>query len=537
MSKLINGEELEQLLNQPRALRSLLDQGKVFFRLNDQKTIEIVENKNNEAKLLIDFEEANTNFEQIEDPVEKAEAYRDLARSLGEIVKKDRADSQENLLEKSELISEQRKKIEELENESKLINEQLLNSKELINESDGRKTELLEKIELLTREKTELNTQLEKINTTFQGFNIDEVIENIKKAAEQYQNINRPDLNETIGEISLELNQLKPALVEIQGFLQNQIMQVEAKDVIAGIPMFNGDIKQLDGFVNSCELYYNMVEQNQRDTVLKIIKAKITGEALSKAGPFADTINTWALLKKRLIEKIKKPVSIEYAQEDLNQVFQKKDESIEDYGSRVKSKLKKLNEAIKTLSENDEQSQVLRKMNEKLAISKFEQNIRDSTIKVLVSAAGKLSLDECVSFAMQKELTEMNKNIKTCNFCGIIGHEEKNCRRKNNNSGGNSNQKKFSGNGNSQQNRNTNKNNQNSERKQFTNSSKNDEKPSSSGFSSNNWKSQKSNFQQNKNNNEKPRDSQKSVKTVSNDEKEDLKTVKEVLDQANGSKN
>lgn len=103
-------------------------------------------------------------------------------------------------------------------------------------------------------------------------------------------------------------------------------------DVILGIPVFSGDTKQLDTFLNTCGVYYNIVSDAQRPDTLKIIKAKITGEALSKAGPLGDDLNKWELLKKRLKERIKKHTLLEYANEDLCKTFQRRDESMEDFG-------------------------------------------------------------------------------------------------------------------------------------------------------------------------------------------------------------
>lgn len=538
MSESINKKEFEELLSQPRLLRSLYQHGKIFCELNERNRIEIVGTIDRHESIIIDdFTEGNKNFEQIVDDKERAEAYRDLAKTLEEIIDKEKQDNLRNLEENSKFIKNQQIEIEKVENELKVTKEQLLNSKELVNQLSDKNIELKNSLILIEEKSTELNKKIEKTQNLCDEINLENIIQKILKlyTEKNTEGEEKENLNETISSIALNLR--------TQHLLQNNLnMQVEAKDVISGIPMFNGDVKLLDGFLNACELYHGLVEENQKTTVLKIIKAKITGEALSKAGPFGDDMNTWQLLKKQLIEKIKKPVSLEYAQEDLNQVFQKKDESIEDYGTRVKAKLKKLNEASKTITESSEQVKVLRKMNEKHAISKFEQNIRNQTIKVLVSAAGKLTLDECISFAMQKELTEKNRNIKACSICGLTNHSEETCRRKKNGRdiSGNFNRKKFNdNNGNGQQNRNFNRS-QNFDRKQFYSSPKNEQKPSTSGYSSNNYKNQYSNFQRPKNGNngnEKSNETQKNVKVVTGDENNDMATVKEVLKDAQNSKN
>lgn len=172
-----------------------------------------------------------------------------------------------------------------------------------------------------------------------------------------------------------------------------------------------------------------LVAEDKRESLLEIIKAKISGDALNKIQPIGE-LNTWELLRKRLREKVGKHVSIEYAQEDLNSICQKTDETIEKYGDRVKKKLRALNDAMRNETQNEAERIVLRKVNEKHAISKFEQNLKDTTIKVLTSAAAKSSLEESIQFAMQKELLEKTKNVVTCSFCGFKNHSSDECRKK-----------------------------------------------------------------------------------------------------------
>lgn len=80
----------------------------------------------------------------------------------------------------------------------------------------------------------------------------------------------------------------------------------------------------------------------------------------------------------------------------MNNSFQDPDGTIENYGSRIKNKLKKLNEASRSMTEVETEFKIISKMNEKKAIAKFGQNLRNPNVKVLVSAAQKQTLDECI---------------------------------------------------------------------------------------------------------------------------------------------
>lgn len=207
---------------------------------------------------------------------------------------------------------------------------------------------------------------------------------------------------------------------------------LELKDVITAIPIFSGNRKDLDTFTNTCDLYVELISPSDRPHLIKIIKTKITGEALAKISPIA-SLTTWPEIRKKLKEKINKTITVEYAREDLNNVKQFKDESIEAYSNRIRGKLRSLNEAVKEMTESDTEITVIRKINEKQAINKFEQHIRNNTLRMMVSAAAKDSLDECIAFALQKEISFKPNMIQTCSHCGMNNHDTMECRRRNNN--------------------------------------------------------------------------------------------------------
>lgn len=224
-------------------------------------------------------------------------------------------------------------------------------------------------------------------------------------------------------------------------------MAITMKDVIKfNIPFYKGLENELDGFINTCQMYYTITPENLRATLLTIIKSKLTGDAYSKMQPL-DSYENWQALQTGLKKKLKKPLSYEYAQEQVSSIFQKQDESIENFGSRARKLLIQLNDATRTVSEEQAELTAYRKTNEKLAISKFTQNLRNQNIKTLLAAANKTSLEECITFAMEKELSEKNSNIKTeptttatttatvapatktCTFHKNSNHTEEECRR------------------------------------------------------------------------------------------------------------
>lgn len=204
-------------------------------------------------------------------------------------------------------------------------------------------------------------------------------------------------------------------------------------DLMNAIPVFEGHQKDLDYFISTCSTYNDQIEDTQKDMFVSIIKTRLKGIALTKMEPVHE-LNTWALIKTRLEEKFKRPMNYEAAQDEISNIRQSRTDSIETYGNNVRLALHKLNKAAETLSTENGALKLLRGANEKLAIRKFEQGLYNSNLKICVGARDHTTLDLAITYAMQKEGLYRNESRTRCNFCNILGHTEKECRRKQQNS-------------------------------------------------------------------------------------------------------
>lgn len=201
------------------------------------------------------------------------------------------------------------------------------------------------------------------------------------------------------------------------------------KDLVSAIPTYNGDERQLETFINICSKYYSLIEVDQKPQFVTIVQTKITGEALADLQPI-DDLKNWPDIKAKLEEKVRTPDTYEFAQEELSTIRQKKGESMEEYGKRIRKGLEKLNLATKSLTQEEAAMIPLRKANEIHAIRKFEQNMFDEKIKLMIGAANFNSLRDAIKFSMNKELFHKTTSVKTCSFCKNIGHIEEECRKK-----------------------------------------------------------------------------------------------------------
>lgn len=104
---------------------------------------------------------------------------------------------------------------------------------------------------------------------------------------------------------------------------------------------------------------------------------------------------------------------------EMAMVRQKNNESIQDYGNRVKIVLKKLHEASSRMC--PEAAGALRIANERNAINKFEQNLLDTTLRITVNATSKDTLKQSIIIAMEKEIWLKGSNVVSCTFAKSQG--------------------------------------------------------------------------------------------------------------------
>lgn len=209
----------------------------------------------------------------------------------------------------------------------------------------------------------------------------------------------------------------------------NTMAALSYTDIINAIPIFEGHQKDLDYFISTCSTYNEIVKDEQKSMFLSIVKTKLKGIALTKMEPFSE-MTTWQMVQTRLEEKFKRPLNFEIAQDEISNIRQARNDSIEIYGNNIRFALHKLNKASESLTTDENALKLLRTANEKLATRKFEQGLYNINLKLCVGAKDCNSLDTAISYAMQKENLYKNESRDRCNYCHIVGHTENECRRK-----------------------------------------------------------------------------------------------------------
>lgn len=247
---------------------------------------------------------------------------------------------------------------------------------------------------------------------------------NTTESEQSDQNKFRSDNN-----TDFNLNNLTPEAEE---------MALTIPAILSGVEKFTSKSReQIESFIASAILYNELASEDRdlKAVVLKTVRSRLA--AVTKLGNVKNL--TFDQIIARIREKFQIDISFDAAQEKLISIQQGKNESIDDYGERIKKLVDIMNAACMNDNEAVQNAQV--DMNEKLAIRKFKQNLQDKNLRLLTLSSTHNNLFEAISFAVEKHGEINTTNVKTnavaneappkakkyCNICKRKSHNTKDC--------------------------------------------------------------------------------------------------------------
>ena len=128
-----------------------------------------------------------------------------------------------------------------------------------------------------------------------------------------------------------------------------------------------------------------------------------------------DQYENWEALRTVLKEKFKSIFSYDIARENISEIQQNQRESVEEYSVRARKLLEDLNKANSGFTDQAE-IRVVKSLNEKLAITKFKQNIFNDDLRILVQARKDGTLEEAITHALEQDMGLKQTNLVKCNY-------------------------------------------------------------------------------------------------------------------------
>jgi hypothetical protein len=194
------------------------------------------------------------------------------------------------------------------------------------------------------------------------------------------------------------------------------------------IPSTDG-VKDLQKFFDLGDKYSARIpNQNIVDFQLLIL-AKLEGKAYELCRNLEEI--TWENVKRALENAFSEKKSISLLNIELANCFQKEDESIAEFGTRIKTIIRKLSKAYK-----EQDANIVFYDTDAPALSAFEDGLIDPNMRILVKS-NCVSLDDALKLATIEENRKKNKLEKSlisqlnsttiCTFCSGTNHNLHNC--------------------------------------------------------------------------------------------------------------
>lgn len=241
---------------------------------------------------------------------------------------------------------------------------------------------------------------------------------------------------------TLTLETSENNITEFKGVpkLESKLKMVSFKDIssmIKSIDSFGGPSKNikldLDKFCNGVELIWDNLgdDKNSQKLFLKMIKNKLCDNAYEIVR--YTEFENWFALKKALQNKFVIRRSQGVVASELVNAKQTKNSEIRTFANNVQNLLNELNE-ICIEKQGLDSADIIKKINEDLALNAFENGIFNPFLKTIVKSFHFDNLEKSIEKAIDEEkchVTVKSEDI-ICTFCKKKGHSQERCFKKQN---------------------------------------------------------------------------------------------------------
>lgn len=224
-------------------------------------------------------------------------------------------------------------------------------------------------------------------------------------------------LEESILDISKKLVDLSIDLVFEKVKINENKMALTLDKMMAVLPTFNGNFKDLTSFIRVAELIFDKIpaaDTTSEPVFLQVVLSKLTGDAqfLYKNG---SSFATWALLKVELKKQFTKKLRTIDVERTLGQITHKNNESVHDFSLRLKEIWYLLCETLSDITDTTILDHYKKDFEIKI-IDTFKNSLREP-LRSWLKAKTFLSFLDAVEFAEKEE------NMAYMTIPKVLGNE------------------------------------------------------------------------------------------------------------------
>ncbi|XP_046986325.1 uncharacterized protein LOC124556409 [Schistocerca americana] len=166
--------------------------------------------------------------------------------------------------------------------------------------------------------------------------------------------------------------------------------------------VFEGNKKDLREFIKNVDAAFELVKPEEHETLLKFVKAKITGEARSRL-QVRERTGTWQEVKRVLEENYASKRTIDYYACKIFQARQGQGEPIAMWASRIDEMQRDFREAVNRVTARENLRGAI-ELVDSLGRACFIQGLSNDRIQTIVRSRGdEITLAAAVELALQEE--------------------------------------------------------------------------------------------------------------------------------------
>lgn len=228
----------------------------------------------------------------------------------------------------------------------------------------------------------------------------------------------------------------RPSLIAIK---EEEMADLDLSIMLKVIPTFNGNQSDTHHFLACCDTIYDTLNANARNTFILYLKTRLTGKAY-EAMRYVGT-DTYPKLRTEIRKQFLPERAMADIQTELTNACQG-NEDILSFSNRVEKLLSELNSAGMLVA-GEAAVNTVTTLNANLALQAFTNGLKDP-IRLIIKASRFDTLRKAVNAALTEEKTgkyyDNHKNVASnynktksneiCSYCKNIGHNIRNCRKR-----------------------------------------------------------------------------------------------------------
>ncbi|XP_073948962.1 uncharacterized protein [Choristoneura fumiferana] len=188
-------------------------------------------------------------------------------------------------------------------------------------------------------------------------------------------------------------------------------MEFDLKTAVSLLPTMTGDENVTKQLISSIEMYDTMLKDTAKTTLINfILKTRLSENAKVRLSTSYSTVTS-------LISDMRKHLLSQKSDTALQAQLlraRQDNKSIEEFGNQIETLFSEL-----TISQSNGEStkfEILKPINEKLAIKRFSDGLRNSRLSTIVAARNYNSLKDAIRGAIDEELSNQDPNLSVLNF-------------------------------------------------------------------------------------------------------------------------